>query len=236
MVLNKVILLTIIRSLCAPYYYFGGKFDMVREYFEEITDHLINDKKPSIFLNTISKEAKFRVHPFNMLYDLKNTPQNTTHHPEGSVWNHTMMVVDEAAKRRDNSEDKEIFMWAALLHDIGKAPTTKFRKGRITSYDHDKIGRELTEKFLGNLTEDTDFIDKVAAIVRWHMQPLFISKNLPFSDVKGMLSEVSLEEISLFSVCDRLGRGNMTAEKAEEEKKSVESFTKKCTEYLSIKN
>jgi putative nucleotidyltransferase with HDIG domain len=207
---------------------------MMRDYFQEITSHLVNDERPSVYLNNVSKEAMFKGQPFKMLFDLKNTPQNTVHHPEGNVWNHTMMVVDEAAKRRNRSEYKEAFMWAALLHDIGKAPTTKLRKGRITSYDHDKIGRELAERFLYKLTDDTEFIDQVAAIVRWHMQPLFIAKDLPFSDVEGMLSEVSLHEISLFSICDRLGRGNMTTEKSEEEKKSMEYFIKKCREYAEV--
>jgi hypothetical protein len=67
------------------------------------------------------------------------------------------------------------------------------------------------------------------------MQPLFIVKDLPFSDIKGMLSEVDLDEISLFSLCDRLGRGNMSPEKAEEERKNVELFTKKCRQYLGKK-
>ncbi|WP_139905265.1 HD domain-containing protein [Clostridium thermarum] len=209
---------------------------MTIDYFHEITSHLVNDERPSVYLNDISKEALFKGQPFKMLSDLKETPQNPVHHPEGSVWNHTMMVVDEAAKRRNRSEFKEAFMWAALLHDIGKAPTTKLRKGRITSYDHDKIGRELAERFLYKLTNDDEFIKQVAAIVRWHMQPLFIAKELPFSDIEGMLSEVSLHEISLFSICDRLGRGNMTPEKAEEEKKSVEYFTKVCREYVEILN
>ncbi len=38
-------------------------------------------------------------------------------------------------------------MWGALLHDLGKAPTTKIRKGKITSYDHDKVGAELVRNF-----------------------------------------------------------------------------------------
>jgi len=206
---------------------------MEREYFEEISKHLMEDLKPSEFLNSISKENAFKEYPYNMLYSLKDTSQNLVHHPEGNVWNHTMMVVDEGAKRRAKSKKPEVFMWATLLHDIGKAPTTKLRKGRITSYDHDKVGRELTEKFLREVTSDEDFINEVAAIVRWHMQPLCIAKNLAFSGIRGMLSEVDLDEISLFSLCDRLGRGNMSPEKAEEERKNVELFTKKCRKYLN---
>ncbi|NLZ47427.1 MAG: HDIG domain-containing protein [Clostridiales bacterium] len=209
---------------------------MGKDYFEEISIHLLEDQKPSEYLYAISKESDFKEYPFYMLYALKDTPQNLVHHPEGSVWNHTMMVVDEGAKRRDKSRNPKVFMWAALLHDIGKAPTTKLRKGRITSYDHDKVGKELAEKFLKEFTSDEFFIREVSAIVRWHMQPLFIVKNLPFSDIRGMLSEVDLDEISLFSLCDRLGRGNMSREKAEEERKNIELFTNKCREYLASKN
>ena len=57
------------------------------------------------------------------------------------------------------------------------------------------------------------------------MQPLFIAKNLPFSDIRGMLSEVDLDEISLFSLCDRLGRGNMSPERLKRKEK-CRAFTK----------
>lgn len=205
---------------------------MIRDYFNEITQHLTEDERPSLFLNEISKEAKFREHPFDMLYKLKDTPQSPVHHPEGSVWKHTMLVVDECAKRRKESVDKAVFMWAALLHDIGKGPATKTRKGRITSYDHDKIGMELAEKFLMQLTDDVEFIKRVATMVRWHMQPLFVVKELPFANLKNMLEEIEIDEIALFSLCDRLGRGNMSPQKASEEKRSIEIFVNRCRENL----
>ncbi|MDP4090393.1 MAG: HDIG domain-containing protein [Bacillota bacterium] len=205
---------------------------MIRDYFTEISKSLLEDEKPSHFLNTISREARFKEHPFDMLYILKETPQSPVHHPEGSVWNHTLMVVDEAAKRRESCEEKRAFMWAALLHDIGKGPTTKLRKGRITSYDHDRVGMELAESFLKTLTDDSDFIKRVAVIVRWHMQPLFVVKDLPFAKLLDMLEDIKLEEIALFSLCDRLGRGNMDSRKAEEEIHSIETFKDKCRELL----
>ncbi len=39
-------------------------------------------------------------------------------------------------------------MWAALLHDIGKAETTKNENGKITAYNHDKTGALQAEDFL----------------------------------------------------------------------------------------
>lgn len=41
------------------------------------------------------------------------------------------MVVDEAAKRRNLSKEKDVLMWSALLHDIGKKPTTKKKKKQM---------------------------------------------------------------------------------------------------------
>jgi tRNA nucleotidyltransferase (CCA-adding enzyme) len=155
------------------------------------------------------------------------------HHPEGSVWNHTMMVVDRAAIHRKESGSPRVFMWAALLHDLGKPDTTKVRKGKITAYDHDKLGEKLAVKFLSSLTEDTAFIDAVAKMVRWHMQTLFVVKNMPFADIDTMLKQVKLEEIALLTLCDRLGRGKMTEDKEAQERESIKQFVEKSQLRLS---
>lgn len=201
--------------------------------FAEINDHLLKDTKPSTYLIELDKLGIFeREYPFTMLGQLKTTPQNPVHHPEGSVWNHTLMVLDNAAERRHLSQDPQVFMWAALLHDLGKATTTKERKGRITAYDHDREGQKLAEKFLRELTNDTKFIREVAKMVRWHMQILFVVKGLPFANVKRMASEVSIEEIALLGFCDRLGRGELTLEKKQEEERTIEKFLVKTLEIL----
>ncbi|NLP34949.1 MAG: HDIG domain-containing protein [Clostridiales bacterium] len=183
--------------------------------FDSITEHLLMDEVPSQYLNQLSNEPVFKEYPFNLLLKLKQTEQSKKHHPEGNVWNHTMLVVDEAAKVREQCSDKKAFMWAALLHDIGKASTTRIRKGRITSYDHDKVGADLTEKFLQVFIKDDDFIDTVRALVRYHMHMLYILKKLPFADIKNLLKEVDINEMALLSLCDRLGRTG--ADIAEEE-------------------
>lgn len=106
------------------------------EIFNLITQHLLNDASPSEFLIDLSRTPLLDIKPFDVLLKLQSTPQSPIHHPEGNAWNHTLLVVDEAAKIRDKSRNKEVFMWASLLHDIGKPETTATRKGRITSYNH----------------------------------------------------------------------------------------------------
>lgn len=174
--------------------------------FEEIERALLFEEKPSRFLSQMAETLALSGYPFDMLVRQKNTPQCPKYHPEGSVWNHTLLVVDEAAKVKEKSGDPRAFMWAALLHDVGKPSTTTHRKGKVTSYDHDKAGAKLAREFLSVFTEDTQLIEQVARLVRYHMQILFIVKGLPFADIQGMLRYVDVQEVALLGLCDRLGR------------------------------
>lgn len=204
------------------------KFDL----FNDINNHLLEDERPSEYLNKLLKDGLLNDYPFTMLSDLNDVKQNLKYHPEGSVWNHTLLVVDEAAKVKHKSRDMRTFMWAALLHDIGKKPTTRLRNGKITSYNHDIVGKGMSEDFLSFFEADSEFKKNTSALVRWHMQPLFTAKDLPFSNIEKMLSEISLSEIALLSLCDRLGRGNMTQEKIEDEKRGINIFIEKCNDVL----
>jgi len=186
-----------------------------QQLFDEITEHLLNDDTPSEYLNQLSKEPNFKEYPLNLLLKLKHTEQSKKHHPEGNVWNHTMLVVDEAAKVREKSKDAKAFMWAALLHDIGKPDTTRMRKGRITAYEHDKVGAEICDKFLREFTKEEEFIKKVCALVKYHMHMLYILKGLPFGNLKNLLKDVDIKEMALLSFCDRMGRTGADIDKEE---------------------
>lgn len=200
-----------------------------RGIFKGFECHLLNDERPSVYFHDeIKKATYFNQYPFYMLKELKEIPQSPEHHPEGSVWNHTMQVVDEAALRKYRSEDERVFMWAALLHDIGKAPATRVKKGRIIAYDHDKIGGDMAIDFLKALTDEEEFINKVSKLVRWHMQILFVVKGLPFAELNKMMSQVSYKEVALLCFCDRLGRGELTDEKIREEEATIKKFIEKC--------
>jgi len=188
---------------------------MNRDFFINFEKHLLEDEKPSSYFNDLINNNLFpKEYPFNMISDLIHTEQSKEHHPEGSVWNHTMLV-----------------MWAALLHDIGKAPTTKVRKGRITSYDHDKVGAKMAEEFLNCFSEDKDFIEKVRILVRYHMHILFVVKNLPFSDLENMVKEASIDELGLLGISDRLSRGNNSKELIEKEENNVKMFLELSKKY-----
>jgi hypothetical protein len=67
------------------------------------------------------------------------------------------------------------------------------------------------------------------------MQALFVVKDLPFADIGKMISEISIDEIALLCLCDRLGRGDMTEERVKEEKNNIGIFTEKCRKYKKKK-
>ncbi|WP_050607901.1 HD domain-containing protein [Clostridium niameyense] len=200
----------------------------IKELFNNISKHIMEDEKPSNYLNYLYEKGELERYPFNMISSLKSIEQSPKYHPEGSVWNHIMLVLDNAALKKNRSCDIKVFMWAVLLHDIGKSTTTKIRKGRITSYNHDIEGEKLAKEFLSNFTQDEEFIKRVSMLVRWHMQPLYVNKNLSFKNIESMKKEVPIKEVALISLCDRLGRGGMTEEKIKEEKENIRNFLYKC--------
>lgn len=200
----------------------------LQDIYKEIEKHLLEDEKPSQYLDELIESSLSNEYPLTILKDLKKIEQAPAHHPEGNVWKHTLLVVDHAAMRKSKSSDPVAFMWAALLHDLGKIHATKIKNGKITAYNHDKFGKKLVIEFLEPFNLDEDFVIKVSLLVRWHMQILYVVKDLPFANIEKMLAQIDLDDIALLSLCDRLGRGNMSQSKIAKEKKNVEVFLKKC--------
>ena len=193
------------------------------EIFRQLEHCLLENARPSLALERLF--AQPLPLEFDVLQRLKTTEQSPVHHPEGNVWNHTMLVVDETAKRRRESNCPDALMWAALLHDIGKPDTTRVRKGKITSYDHEKVGAELARRFLSGFGTDKALTDRVCMLIRYHMQILFVVKDMPFADIKGMKKNTDVAEVALLGLCDRLGRlhTDLAAEEA-----NVCRFMEKC--------
>jgi uncharacterized domain HDIG len=202
-----------------------------KEIFLNIEERLISDDKPSIYLENALKNHNLDNYPFSMISDLRDVDQNPKFHPEGNVFIHTMMVIDQGAVNRERSRDKRVFMWALLLHDIGKKPTTKLRKGRLTSYNHDSVGAEMAREFLTYFNMEENFIDEVRGLVRWHMQSLFVTKDMKFQNIGDMLRDVDINEIFLVSLSDRLGRGDLDHIEINKTKEEVRKFKEKITDF-----
>lgn len=195
------------------------------ELYRQIEFHLKNDPLPSVYLTALFGKQTVYGYPFCLIQRMRDTEQSPRHHPEGNVFIHTMLVVDQAARVKQDSKDPRAFLWAALLHDIGKPDTTQRRNHKIISYDHDRVGAVLAEQFLREFSDNIRFIGRVTALVRWHMQILHVTGRTRFAAVEEMKREVDIEELALLGLCDRLGRENADREKEEE---TIQIFLRRC--------
>lgn len=187
--------------------------------FEEFSKILLEAEKPSQGLVALKEMAVLRYYP--ELDQLRDTPQEKEWHPEGDVWVHTLMVVDQAAEARVNWPDhssRQALMWGALCHDFGKPPTTRLetdgpKKGRITSYRHEEAGETPIRSFLGRLTSEKRLVDRVLRLAKYHLRPaeLYKQGEDEVTD-RAVRRLVQLMEGDIFLLidlarCDSLGRG-----------------------------
>ncbi len=149
---------------------------------------------------------------------LAGVPQDAEHHPEGDVLTHTLMVLDEAAKRPVAPEVRATFQFAALCHDFGKPATTRTRKdGRIRSWGHDAHGAGVARGFLERLRARRAVVDQVEALTRRHLAPaLFPRQGAKPAAYRRLAREMeaaglTLELLLELSTADRLGRGTPVA-------------------------
>lgn len=137
---------------------------------QEIKKALLKAEKPSVFFEVLRHMDQLSVW-FPEVEALIGVPQSPRHHLEGDVWNHTMLVLDEAAKLKHRVENPFGFMLAALTHDFGKAICTEEVDGVIHSYEHEVKGLPLAETFLRRFTRETKLIRYVLNLTELHMKP-----------------------------------------------------------------
>lgn len=136
----------------------------------ELEKALLKSEHPSIFFQILREMEQLDVW-FPEVKALIGIPQNPRYHAEGDVWNHTMLVLDEAAKLRHRAERPLWFMLAALTHDFGKAVCTREIGGVLHAYDHETAGLPLAEAFLRRITRERACIAYVLNLTGLHMKP-----------------------------------------------------------------
>ena len=176
---------------------------------EEMKKALLKSNKPSIFFETLRKMNQLKDW-FIEVENLIGVPQPKEHHPEGDVWNHTMMVLDEAAKLKKTTTNQEAFMLTALCHDFGKSITTKEVNGVIRSLEHEKLGLPLVEQFLNRIVNEVKIKKYVLNMVELHMRPNMIANQKSKKKTSNKMFDKSIvpSDLVLFAKVDHLGRLN----------------------------
>jgi poly(A) polymerase len=102
---------------------------------------------------------------------MKGVAQPPQFHPEGDVWTHTLMLLDQL-----EGGCPMTLAWGALLHDVGKPPTFRIAE-RIRFDGHVEVGVAMGAEICRRFRFSNDETRQVLALIENHMR---------FADAGGM--------------------------------------------------
>lgn len=176
--------------------------------FDEMEKALMKAARPSVFFRLLRQMNHLREF-FPELEACIGVKQNPVYHPEGDVFEHTMLVLDCAAGLRDRAQWALAFMISALFHDLGKVVATQVQEdGRITAYGHEVQGLEMAETQMRRLTRHAKLIEYVKNQMWLHMRPNLLAQCRSKKKKTRQLFDMSVcpEDLILLSRADASGK------------------------------
>ena len=139
---------------------------------ERITDEfnkmmMTDDPTRALCILGYTGAMKYVVPELIETYDMG---QNAYHF--GTVWEHTLAVVENNARACRNGELKAYLSvrLACVFHDLGKIKTrTVGDDGRVHFYDHETVGADLVREIMTKMRYPNDVIDETCFYIRNHM-------------------------------------------------------------------
>lgn len=163
------------------------------------------EKHPRLFFDTLLEVDALKV-VFPDLWRLKSALEARRWHPEGDAFEHTMLVLTQAAAFGFDLDSR----FACLVHDIGKGLTP--REEMPSHFTHDVKGEPLAWQFAQNLTVPATMRDLAAKATRYHMNMHKLDKLNPktyvkmFDDMSALRNPVMVDVLFNVGVADERGR------------------------------
>jgi tRNA nucleotidyltransferase (CCA-adding enzyme) len=175
---------------------------------------LLNARRPSIGF-ALAREIGVTRTLLPELHALIGCPQEPEWHPEGDVWTHTMLVIDQARQANGDLDRGRVaaVMLGAVCHDLGKPSTTATIEGRIRSLGHEEAGVEPATRLLDRLNvhslDGFDVRTQVLGLTAHHLKPgAFYKERDRISDgaFRRLALKVDLELLARLARADCRGR------------------------------
>jgi len=99
---------------------------------------------------------------------MQGIEQPPQYHPEGDVWNHTMLMLEGL-----EAQCSATLAWGVLLHDVGKPATFRSAKetgDRIRFDGHVEVGMAMARAILDRLRFSNDDTEQILSLVEHHMK------------------------------------------------------------------
>ncbi len=109
---------------------------------------------------------------------MRGVGQPPRFHPEGDVWQHTMIMLDLLSGETSSSIDLSL-AWGALLHDVGKPVSRTEDEAGVHFYGHVQLGEEIAEDILQRLRFSRAQRETVISLVHHHMVFMNVQKMRP---------------------------------------------------------
>ena len=130
---------------------------------EELTKMLTEGRARRAF--ELLDETDLLVQVLPEISKMKGVAQPPQYHPEGDVWIHTLMLLEQLEPGCAMT-----LGWGALLHDVGKPPTYREAPDRIRFDGHVDVGVAIGAEICRRFRFSNDETRQILALIENHMR------------------------------------------------------------------
>jgi tRNA nucleotidyltransferase (CCA-adding enzyme) len=165
----------------------------------------LSESKPSLFFETLREMNVLDV-LFPEINNMIGMEQNAIYHPEGDVFIHTMLVLDEARSMTNKFD----ICFAALTHDLGKALPEYKDVGHFIA--HESKGVPLVEVMCDRLKIGGNTKKLAVMVAKYHLKFHKIDEMKPstivrfFNDTGAFRNGEMFHDFMIACVADENGR------------------------------